>query len=147
MRGFSLLELMIVVAIIVILTIIAVPNYRKFIAKSKRAECYVNLAALATAQEMYHAEHGTYTNKLQGPDSLGFAPMGNAVYSYGFAGAPGTNSTVGTGGKGIAMPSIAQVTLQGFVAAAVADIDGDGSPDIITIDQNRVVTIVQDDLK
>lgn len=147
MQGFSLLELMVVIAIMMLLTLLAVPNYKRFIAKSKRAECHLNLAAIATAEELYHAEHGEYSDRLQGANSIGFTPLGSTIYSYGFAGKQGINWIAATQGKSEAMPTIARVTPDGFVVAAVADIDGDGIADIVTIDQRRVITIVQDDLQ
>ena len=50
-RGFTLIELMIVVAIIAFLSIIAVPNFFKFLAKAKRSEAYMNLSSIYTAQK------------------------------------------------------------------------------------------------
>ncbi len=42
--GFTLVELMVVVAIIGFLAMIAVPNFMRFLAKAKRAEAYMNLS-------------------------------------------------------------------------------------------------------
>src|SRR5262250_3352949 len=53
-EGFTLIELMIVVAII------AIPNFIKFQLRSKAGEAKVNLAAIRTAEESYFAEAGTY---------------------------------------------------------------------------------------
>ncbi|RYZ36388.1 MAG: prepilin-type N-terminal cleavage/methylation domain-containing protein [Myxococcaceae bacterium] len=53
--GFTLIELMIVVAIIGILAAIAIPNFIRFQAKSKQSEAKTNLKAIFTAQKAYFA--------------------------------------------------------------------------------------------
>ncbi len=59
-RGFTLVELMIVVAIIGILSILAVVGYRKVVNASKTSQATHMIQAIRVAQESYHAETGAY---------------------------------------------------------------------------------------
>ena len=59
-KGFSLVELMIVVAIIAILAAIAIPSFLRFAMRSKTAEATSNLAGIRTAEEGYWAENDVY---------------------------------------------------------------------------------------
>ena len=59
-RGFTLIELMIVVAIIGILAAIAIPNFVKFQCRSKQSEAKTNLKALYVAEEAYRGEYDLY---------------------------------------------------------------------------------------
>ena len=60
-KGFALIELMIVIAIIGILAAIAIPNFVKFQCRSKQSEARSSLKAIYTAEEAYRAEYDTYT--------------------------------------------------------------------------------------
>jgi len=64
MRGMSLIELMVVVAIVALLATIAVPSYRQFLLKSHRAEAKAALLNLAAAQEKFYLQNNTYTDDL-----------------------------------------------------------------------------------
>ena len=60
--GFTLIELMIVVAIIGILAAIAIPNFLRFQLRSRVGEGKTNIAAIRTAEESYAAEYATYVS-------------------------------------------------------------------------------------
>jgi len=105
----------------------------------------IHLSALCTAEQLYFAENGSYTDKLVGPDSLSWKPEGKPYYTYGFVGAEGVNFLKGKLGA-TQLPPQAKVDAHGFVIAAVGDIDGDSALDVMIIDQNRNISIVQDDL-
>ncbi len=142
-KGFTLIELMIVVAIIAFLAMVSIPSFKRFLAKAKRTEAYMNLNAIATAEKVYWAEHGTYSSDLQ---AIGWKPEGQTQYSYGFGGSAGTNNIAGalqTAGSDLSQGQAGKDT---FVAVASGDIDGDGQPDVITINQDMQINIVQDDL-
>ena len=59
-KGFTLIELMIVVAIIGILAAVAIPGFMKYIKDSKTSEAKVNIKAIAEgATSFYQSEHST----------------------------------------------------------------------------------------
>jgi prepilin-type N-terminal cleavage/methylation domain-containing protein len=74
-RGFTLVELMVTVAVIGVLSSIAVPSYKKYVAKSKWAEAKLGLAAYYQAQKVAFAEWGTFVECV---NIFGF-PMGDGV--------------------------------------------------------------------
>jgi type IV pilus assembly protein PilA len=122
-KGFTLIELMIVVAIIGILAAIAIPNFLRFQLKSKSSEGKVNIAAIRTAEESYLAEFGNYVgvttpNPAAIPgtskdpfvaggnfDQLGWSPEGQVFFQYAV--------------------NYASASPSAYTITAAADIDGD----------------------
>jgi type IV pilus assembly protein PilA len=78
-KGFTLIELMIVVVIIGILAALAIPNFLRYQAKSKQSEAKTNLASIYVSEIAYFGENNLYT--AQRP-LLDWAPVGHTRYSY-----------------------------------------------------------------
>jgi type IV pilus assembly protein PilA len=78
-RGFTLIELMIVVAIIGILAAIAIPNFIRFQARSKQGEAKSNLKSMFTAQRSFYQEKDRYSPYV---DEIGFSPERGNRYGY-----------------------------------------------------------------
>ena len=127
--GFTLIELMIVVAIIGILAAIAIPNFLRFQLKAKSSEGKTNLAAIRTAEESYFAEYGNYVSALPSPPTGSMAPFNQkTVYSHAVALAG--FDIVGWTPEGMVYFNYS-VEINGaadeITAGAGADIDNDGT--------------------
>jgi len=75
--GFSLMELMVVLAITSIMVIIAIPTYNSFVAKSRQKEGFHLLSTYYAAAQSTFAEYGNYPGNFV---QTGFRPVGNLGY-------------------------------------------------------------------
>ena len=93
-RGFTMLELMIVVAVVAILTAIALPSYQQMLRKGNRADAKAVLMETAQFMERFFTTHNTYVGAgvLSGVSPKG--ATGNDVkYNVGFAAGEPTATT------------------------------------------------------
>ena len=81
--GFTLIELMVVVAIIGVLSAIAVPNFKKYQAKAKQSEAKIQLAAVYTTEVGSMADYDSYATCLI---DLGYDQPARGYYLLGFNG-------------------------------------------------------------
>lgn len=80
-KGFTLIELMVVVAILGILASFGIPQVQKQMAKARQVEAKTNLAAIYTAEKAFFVEYNSYSDKLA---PVGYAPEGELRYNTGF---------------------------------------------------------------
>jgi len=106
-RGYTLVELMVVVVIIAILGVIGVPSYRAYMIRAQRTEAKDALVRLATNQERFYLQNNTYTADV---DELGF--------------------TGGLTDTGLYELNVTAADQQGFVAVATPAATGTMSADV-----------------
>ena len=125
-KGFTLIELMIVVAIIGILAAIAIPNFLRYQCKSKQSEAKGNLGAIFTSNVAYFSEEDTYG----GIGLLGWAPAGTTRYGYTVA-VPDSSHFTATASTD---PAVGTVNANGQ-----SNIDNDAAHDEWTINEVRAL--------
>lgn len=112
--GFSLVELMVVVAIIGILASIAIPSVNKYMAKARQSEAKTNLSSLYTAEKAFFAEYTVYDERFT---VVGYTPEGQLRYNVGFV-AGGSQATAAANGYSAPAPANANVSASAFCAVA-----------------------------
>ncbi len=130
--GFTLVELMVVVAIIGLLSAVAVPNFKKYQAKAKTTEAKLQLSALYTAEQAFYSDFNMYAACLR---YMGYDPSlerSNRYYAIGFPDGLGVRdpsahtSAVGSGLLAADCPATAAATGDAGAASQTVFIAGKG---------------------
>ena len=159
-RGFTLIELMIVVTIIGVLAVLAVTTYQRYIKRSRTSEATANLGSIKAKEEAYFQEFAEYCNvaephpgTLDGPNKvvwnpaaasnwriLGWTPSGNVVFQYDVTAGPAGDPAM-PAGYGF------DATRPWFLATARGDQDDDTVMSLFEITSERSAIHSEDELE
>ena len=153
-QGFTLIELMIVVAIIGILAAIAIPNFLAYQARAKQSEAKTTLGGIYTSEVGYFGEWNTYTSDF---NRLGYQVTGaSGRYNFSLGNASG-----GTSSAGVALGACTHAGVMGiapgngtdgatnqasqFTASATGNIDNDPTCDTWTMNDQKTLNNTSND--
>lgn len=145
-RGFTLVELMVVVAIVGLLAAIAVPRFLKNQCSAKQKECAMLLSAVYITQSAYFGEHDRYAITLGDFNSMTRIPPSKRYGVFLFDSNPFDNPSAFNNGTytGFCTPStVTGATAMAWTAAACANVDQDTAIDECYLnDANRKALVV-----
>lgn len=116
-RGFTLIEVMVVSALVGVLAALAGTSYEYATAKAKRTEAYALLSGVLTAQEYFLGNHGRYAGTF---DELGFEASGGSRLS-----------ATEIAGRYYTLQLSQPDGPKSFYCSAVGNIDGDAWLDVV----------------
>jgi competence protein ComGC len=126
-KGFALIEIMVIVAVLSVIAAIFVPRFLKHQTHKKQEECHKSLVSLVEAERSFFREYHDFSTDLE---KLGWKPKENGLYEYHFL-------SLASSQKGSA----------GFVFECIGNIDQDPTLDRALIDQTGRIQQISDDAR
>src|SRR4249920_3320828 len=111
--GFSMIELLVAVAIVSILASIGIPAYRDYVRRGKLAEAYTNLASQRVKMEQFYQDARTYNNACL-PNTVAPAPAATINFQY-----------------------LCAIADQTYTISAIGQASGNLNGFVFTVDQNN----------
>jgi type IV pilus assembly protein PilA len=144
--GMTLVELMIVVAIIGLLAVLAIPNFVRSQAKARQSEAKTNLAGIFAAQTSYYAERATVAASF---GETAWRPAGGSKYGYAMwesvEGDAGFHATARAVIAGCDEPHPGGAHAN-FTACAAGNVDNDPAADRWYINDDKILDAIHDDV-
>jgi prepilin-type N-terminal cleavage/methylation domain-containing protein len=141
-RGFTLIEVMIAVAIVAILAAVAIPQYTKYLYRAKQVEGVTLLGTIKSAQNTHYAHRDCYANVRNNPAVMPSSVRSTWDFALLNANLPCTNTAdrsfedisvrpgpIETWYQYNCRARVASLTMQtdDFSCTAIGDLDGDGN--------------------
>ena len=117
-KGFTLIEVMITVAVIVILSALAIPSYTDYIRRARITEATAALASMRVKFEQFFQDNRTYAGACTVAPAVSVAMLPVDTTNFTFACAPGTATDYAITATGIAGTSMAGFTYRMAMAPA-----------------------------
>ena len=131
-RGFTMIELMIVVVVVAILAMVAYPAYQNQVRESRRSEAHIALSKLSNDLEKFRSECGTYPTT---------ASPGNITGARTCAGGLGRSNASSNGNYGLTLATAgAGVPAGGYLLTASAQAQQAGDRDCQTLTLTSIGT-------
>jgi type IV pilus assembly protein PilE len=121
-RGFTLLELMIVVAIIGLLAAVAVPSYQDYVRRGRISEALGVLGSMQAKMDQYYLDNRSYLNACGAANSLAPLPASTAFFNFTCPTLSTTGYTVTAGGANGMASFQYSLTLAGGVVNKTTDL-------------------------
>jgi type IV pilus assembly protein PilA len=132
-KGFTLIELMVVVSVLGIVSAIAVPNYLRYQGKSRQSEARVNLGGIFVSELTFFGENSRFSNFTE----IGFAPAARTNrYAYR---SHGTNAAGADTGVQVITPGVGNDEGENLVVASASSIAGFTATATANLDQDAMI--------
>ncbi|MBI1927357.1 prepilin-type N-terminal cleavage/methylation domain-containing protein [Candidatus Poribacteria bacterium] len=144
-KGFTLMELLIAVAIVVILAGVGIPVYLKFQAGAKASEANTNLNGIKLAEEAYKLGNGSYLDCAASPRAAAaLATAGQTAVAWADTATGFTNIGFTTTANVRFVYQVSSASTTAFVAESLGDTNADGNRILFVATQNSGPHVIGD---